>query len=69
MYWQFSTDNATKEEGISETTEEKPTDTNSSTKDHKTGEKEHQKSISLSSINGAECITVTKINISNSVVL
>ena len=68
MYWQFSTDNATKEEGISETTEEKPTDTNSSTKDHKTGEKNIRNQC-LSSINGAECITVTKINISKSCAL
>lgn len=34
----FSADNTTKEEGPSETTEEKPTDTNSTSKDHKTDE-------------------------------
>ena len=36
-YLQFSADSATKEDGSSETTEEKTTDSNSATKDHKTG--------------------------------
>ena len=58
MLCKFSADNATQEEGPSETTEEKPTDINSATKDHKTGLKKCHKSISLLSINGAECITI-----------